>query len=107
MNVMQTLPLSAAALAGGTSQAVALPDLLAHQSLALGGNTAAGSQSAFIVWATAPFFIRGGANPTVDTTGLDPALPANLPYRIDGLKVTDKVSIAAISGTGTAYITPL
>jgi hypothetical protein len=107
MNVTITYPGSAAALAGGTSQTVALADTSPHQSIAVGGNTAVGSVNAIIYWATAPTFIRGGANPTVTTDGTDPAIPANTMVRIDGLKVTDKLSIAAITGTGAAYITPL
>lgn len=107
MNVTQTIPLSAAALAGGPCQTVALADTSPHQSTAVGGNTALGSVNAILYWSTADTYIRGGTNPTVDVTGLDPAIPKGTVVRIDGLKTTDKLSIAAITGTGAAYITPL
>lgn len=104
MNVVMSL--GSTALAGGVSQQVALGDLLPHSSAALGG-TAYGGTSSFIYWATCPTFIRGGAAPTVLTTGVDQAVPSNTVVRIDGLKTTDVLSIACIVGTGTAYITPV
>lgn len=107
MNVTFTIPLSAAALAGGPCQTVALADTAPHQSSAVGGALTVGSINAVLYWSTADTYIRGGTNPTVDVTGLDPAIPKGTLVRIDGLKVTDKLSIAAITGTGAAYITPL
>lgn len=107
MNVTNTHPASAAALAGGVSQQLALTTTPA-QSAVLGGNAAAGSVNAIMIWSTVACFIRGGANPTCTTDGTDVCIPANtVPIRIDGLKTTDKLSIAATTGTGTAYITPL
>lgn len=105
MNVISTYP-APAALAGATSQAVTLGDTLAHQSAVIGG-TSYGGTAAVIFTATCPCFVRGGSNPTVAVDGTDPYIPANFPVRIEGLKITDKLSIACVTGTGIAYLTPV
>jgi hypothetical protein len=106
MNITNTVPWNPANLAGGTSQQLALTTTPA-QSAALGGNTAVGSTNAIFFWSSVSCFIRGGTNPTCTTDGTDVCLPPNVAYRIDGLKTTDKLSVAATAGTGTCYITPL
>lgn len=107
MNISTAYAGSPAALAGGTSQSLALTTTPA-QTAVLGGNTAVGSVNAIIFASTVPCYIRGGANPTCTTDGTDCYIPGNLtPIRIDGLKTTDKLSVAAVTGTGTCYITPL
>lgn len=105
MNTIQSYPASAA-LAGATSQLLTLGDTLHHETGVLGG-TAYGGTSAVLFCATCPCFVRGGAAPVVATDGTDPYIPANTMVRLEGLKTTDKLSIACVTGTGVAYITPV
>ncbi len=106
MNNTNTYGASPVSLAGGTSQQVALTTTPA-QSAAVGGNAPAGSTNAILFWSSVACFVRAGANPTAATDGTDSCIPPNILYRIDSLKPTDKLSIAATAGTGTAYITAL
>ena len=81
------------------SQTLALTVASAQFANAIGGTSAT-------IVVTTPSYIAAGVNPTAPTDGSGRYLPANFTFRLDGLKTTDKVAVVALTGVGSAFITP-
>lgn len=58
-----------------------------------------------LVTLTTPAFVRQGDAPTAVSTGADIYLMDGVTYRLN-VKRGNKLALIAVSGTGTAYITP-
>jgi len=88
-----------------TSQKLALT-VASAQSAVINGTARPGNGLTALLALDTPAFVRAGANPTVAVDGTDQYLPAGL-HRLEGLQTTDKLAIAAVTGTGNAYISPV
>ena len=67
-------------------------------------SNAVGATSAYIYSTVECFIVKGSAPTATVAAGLP--IPANVPMRIAGLKVDDKIAAITSTGTGTLYIRP-
>jgi len=90
-----------AALGGVVSQLVAATTTSVQSAVI--APEAAGTLVNVMVTATAPVFVRCGANPTAVSTGADVYLAANVPYRI-GVRAGHRIACIVPTGTASVYI---
>lgn len=103
---MNTVGYLGALGASGTAQKLALTTSAA-QSAVVGGTARPGAGVTILLALDTPSYVTSGANPTVATDGTSMYLTSGAMHRIEGLAATDKLSIAAVTGTGNAYIIPV
>lgn len=103
MRPQVTMQMDVRATEGGSSQVVAATTTSAQSAVI--GAQATGVPVFAIVTATAPVFMRAGANPTALSTGVDHYLAANIPYRVE-VQGGQRLAFITPTGTASVYITP-